>query len=155
MTVAVADAGPLIHLGEIGALDLLETFDDCLVPETVVEEVERGGAPPGLDELRIDRVTAPSSDRFDGLDPGERAALTVSDAQNAVVLTDDLEAREAAQSIDIEVRGSIGVIALGYTRGLIDRDEAVTLMRALHRDASLFVSESVVEQGIALLDERS
>jgi len=32
---AVSDAGPLIHIAEIGSLELLSTFDTPLVPETV------------------------------------------------------------------------------------------------------------------------
>jgi len=32
---AVSDAGPLIHLAEIGSLELFATFDILLVPETV------------------------------------------------------------------------------------------------------------------------
>ena len=66
---------------------------------------------------------------------------------------DDLAAREIAAENDIEVHGSIGVIALGYTRGLIERDEAASRMRAIQRETSLFVTEAVVEQGIQLLDD--
>ena len=52
----------------------------------------------------------------------------------------------------VEVHGSIGVIALGYARGLLDREEAASLMRALQRETSLFVTEAVVERGIRMLD---
>ena len=70
-----------------------------------------------------------------------------------VLLTDDLAAREAAADAGVEVRGSIGVIALGYGRGLLHRDEAAWRMRALQRETSLFVTEAVVERGIKTLDE--
>ena len=49
---------------------------------------------------------------------------------------------------------AIGVIALGYGRGLLDRDEAASRMRVLQRETSLFVTEAVVERGIRMLDEQ-
>lgn len=39
--IVVCDAGPLIHLDEIGCLDLLEDFDQVLVPRAVWTEVRR------------------------------------------------------------------------------------------------------------------
>ena len=39
--VVVCDAGPLIHLDELGCLDLLADFSGVLVPEAVWQEVKR------------------------------------------------------------------------------------------------------------------
>lgn len=156
MTVAaVSDAGPLIHLAEIDSLELLSTFDTLLVPETVHEEIDAGGVPDGLADLSYDLVEADESRiGAEELDAGERAAIAVAKEQGVVLLTDDLAAREAASDVDIEVHGSIGVVALGYGRGLLDRDEAASGMRALQRETSLFVTEAVVERGIRMLDEQ-
>jgi predicted nucleic acid-binding protein len=88
------------------------------------------------------------------LDAGERAAIAVAEERGVVLLTDDVAAREAASDADIEVHGSIGVIALGYGRGVLDRGEAVSRMRTLQRETSLFVTEAVVERGIQILDEQ-
>lgn len=151
---AVSDAGPLIHLAEIDSLELLSAFDTLLIPETVYEELERGGVPDGISDLPYELVEADENRvEFEELDAGERAALAVTKERTVVLLTDDLAAREIAAENDIEVHGSIGVIALGYTRGLIERDEAASCMRALQRETSLFVTEAVVEQGIQLLDD--
>jgi len=152
---AVSDAGPLIHLAEIGSLELLSAFDTLLVPETVYEEVEAGGVPDGLSDLSYESVGADESRiGSEELDAGERAAIAVAEERGIVLLTDDLAAREAASYADVEVRGSIGVIALGYGRGLIDRDGAESRMRALQRETSLFVTEAVVERGIRMLGEQ-
>jgi predicted nucleic acid-binding protein len=130
-------------------------FDTLLVPETVYAEVEAGGAPDGLAELSSEFVEADESRvRAEKLDAGERAAIAVAKEQGVVLLTDDFAAREAASEAGVEARGSIGVIALGYGRGLLDRDEAASLMRALQHETSLFVTEAVVERGIRLLDEQ-
>ena len=152
---AVSDAGPLIHLAEIDSLELLATFDTLLVPETVHDEVEAGGVPGELADLSYELVESDES-RVSGeeLDAGERAAIAVAEEQGVALLTDDFAAREAASDAGVEVHGSIGVIALGYGRGLLDRDEAASLMRALQRETSLFVTEAVVERGIRMLDEQ-
>ncbi|MFC6974005.1 nucleic acid-binding protein [Halomicroarcula sp. GCM10025709] len=152
---AVSDAGPLIHLAEIGSLELLSTFDTLLVPETVYEEVEAGGVPDEFADLSYELVEADESQvGAKELDAGERAAIAVAEERGIVLLTDDLAAREAASDAGVEVHGSIGVIAFGYARGLLDRDEAASLMRALQRQTSLFVTEAVVERGIQMLDEQ-
>jgi predicted nucleic acid-binding protein len=39
--IVVCDAGPLIHLDELDALDLLDDFQSVLVPDAVWIEVER------------------------------------------------------------------------------------------------------------------
>jgi predicted nucleic acid-binding protein len=49
---AVADTGPLIHLAEVDALSLLSTIDDLSVPKTVHDELDVGGVPNGLDDLK-------------------------------------------------------------------------------------------------------
>jgi predicted nucleic acid-binding protein len=152
---AVSDAGPLIHLAEIDSLELLATFDTLLVPETVYREVEAGGVPDGLTDLSYELVKADESRvGAEELDAGERAAIAVAEEQGVVLLTDDLAARETASDAGVEVRGSIGVIALGYGHGLLDRDEAASRMRTLQRETSLFVTEAVVERGIQMLDEQ-
>jgi predicted nucleic acid-binding protein len=152
---AVSDAGPLIHLAEIDSLELLSTFDTLLVPETVYKEVDAGGVPDGLADLSYELVEADESRiGAEELDAGERAAIAVAEERGVVLLTDDLAAREAASEAGVEVHGSVGVIALGYVRELLDRDEAASLMRALQRETSLFVTEAVVERGIRMLDEQ-
>ena len=151
---AVSDAGPLIHLDEIDSLELLSTFDVLLLPETVYTEIEAGGVPDGLGALSYELVEADTSRAgTEELDAGERAAIAVAEERGVVLLTDDLAARETASDAGTEVHGSIGVIALGYGRGLLDRNEAASRMRALHRETSLFVTEAVVERGIRMLDE--
>jgi len=152
---AVSDAGPLIHLAEIDSLELLATFNTLLVPETVYEELEAGDVPDELSALPFELVKADENGvESEELDAGERAALAVALRRELVLLTDDLAARKTASDAGVEVHGSIGIIALGYGRGLIDRGQAASLMHALQRETSLFVTEAVVERGIRMLDEQ-
>lgn len=153
--VAVTDTGPLIHLTEAGALELLSRLDRLYVPQTVIEELEAGGVPEGLNDLEFDVVTADFDSLADlDLDPGETAALAIAQERGCVLLTDDLDAREQATERGIEVHGSVGVVALGNARGDLDRDEATTIMRTLQRETSLFVTDAVVERGIEMLREQ-
>ena len=39
--VVVCDAGPVIHLDELGCLNLLSDFTEILIPEAVWSEVQR------------------------------------------------------------------------------------------------------------------
>ncbi len=57
--LVVCDAGPLIHLDEVGALDLLTDFADVLVPEAVWQEVKHH-RPAALIHpgVRMRRITA-------------------------------------------------------------------------------------------------
>lgn len=151
--LAVADAGPLIHLAEIDSLGLLSVLDQLYVPATVFEELQAGGVPSGMNELAYERVSPEKSSPTEyNLDAGEKAALTVADEYGAALLTDDMAARDAAKETDVEVHGSLGIIALAHSRGRIDRDEAARRMRALQRETSLFVTDAVVERGIEMLD---
>jgi predicted nucleic acid-binding protein len=151
--VAVADTGPLIHLDEIDALHLLSVVDEVLIPQTVYEELEAGTVPFALDYIEYELVEAEETELTVDLDPGETAALAVATERSAVLLTDDLAARDAAKNSNVEVHGSIGVIVLAYTRGELTKSNAAELMRALQTETSLFISDAVVERGISLLDE--
>lgn len=154
MIIAVSDTGPLIHLSEIDPLCLLAVVDELLVPETVYEELQEGGLPDALAEMEYERVEVNEDglETVDELDAGEAAAVAIAADENAVLLTDDLTARRTAKNEDIEVHGSIGVIALAFGRGMLDCRDAAARMRALQQETSLFVTDAVVERGIDLLE---
>ncbi|WP_253737258.1 nucleic acid-binding protein [Halohasta salina] len=148
---AVSDTGPLIHLAEIESLELLSVFDHLCIPQTVYEELQRGGLPDRLASLDFELVEAGPEQATSSLDAGERAAIAVANERDFVLLTDDLAARETAADTGIEVHGSIGVIALAYSRECISKSDATSLMRALQNETSLFVTDAVVERGIRML----
>lgn len=111
----VVDAGPLIHLTQADALHLLHEFQIVTIPQTVLQEVDQGGVLDGLSELDYEAEEATHSDEdFPALDPGETAAITLARKHGAILLTDDLSARETAADLGIDVHGSIGVVLFGY-----------------------------------------
>jgi predicted nucleic acid-binding protein len=150
---AVADTGPLIHLAAIDSLSLLSTVEQLYLPQVVVNEFAAGNGVAALAELGYDTVDADTEHLQDEpIDDGERAALAVAIENDAMLLTDDLDARDSAADHGVEVHGSIGVITLGHSRGQLGRDDAAALMRALQRETSRFVTDAVVERGIDRLD---
>ena len=117
---AVADAGPLIHLAEIGCLRLTSVFDPLHISEGVW--LEAGRHAPALDaasvELPFRRHPLPSGDvehfvakhGLSGLQRGECEALCLCRRLGIpVVLTDDLAVREAAKALRIVPVGSLGI----------------------------------------------
>jgi len=147
--VAVADAGPIIHLAEIESLELFSALDTLLVPTTVYEELEAGGVPAKLSGIDYETVESSTNPDWvsDELDAGEIAALAVANEENAILLTDDLAARRVATDAGIEVHGSVGLIALAFNRDVLDRPTAIRRMRALQGETSLFVTDAVIEKG--------
>ena len=105
--VAVLDAGPLIHLDELGRLGLLSDFKQLLVPQAVMDEALRhrpGMNPDVLSNLEIISHPPPLpadllklADEF-ALHAGERAALAVLKLRGGqFLLSDDAAARSVAR----------------------------------------------------------
>jgi predicted nucleic acid-binding protein len=105
----VLDAGPIIHLDEIGCLNLLSDFDEPLVPESVWNAVEHH-RPSALHKTVVSLIkkhvgtekTAQVhilSNAFN-LYAGEKEALSLCIQQpSSIFLTDDTAARLAAKSL--------------------------------------------------------
>jgi len=151
--MVIADAGPLIHLDELGCLDLLRDFSRVLVPDAVWREVERH-RPTALIDLALERVQVEAADPRVAtlsltftLHRGEREALTLlSCYPDALFLTDDTAARLAAQTLNVRVHGTLGLIVRALRRGQRSRDEVIGLLRAIPERTTLHIK-------LALLDE--
>lgn len=150
----VTDTGPLIHLGEMDALGLFAEFDTVFIPETVHQELADGGVPESYDDelfTRID-VDQPSA-AYPQLDPGETAALVLCEQTDAVLLTDDMAARNVASEQNIEGHGSIGIILRAYSAGSLEASKAKSLIRGLKRSTSLYLADPLVEYGLQQIEE--
>jgi len=117
----ICDAGPLIHLDELGCLDLLTDFSAVLVPEIVWEEVRHhrpdvlGRPAPKLTCVQVslpDEARLTTLIRLLSLDAGEQAALALMlQHPQAILLTDDAAARLAAEQLGLRVHGTLGIEA--------------------------------------------
>lgn len=158
----VCDAGPLIHLSELGCLSLLNDFADVLVPEQVWQEVMQHQANT-LDESALDFQKVPinisSTASFQSLikslslDYGEQAALSLMELNpNAIFLTDDAAARLAAVSLGYQVHGSIGILIRAIRREQKSKDEVLTILRDIHTRSTLFVRTDLLNEIISQVE---
>lgn len=160
---AVSDAGPLIHLAEVGRFDLLQVFSRLYIPERIHDEVCIEGM-PGERELRAARyieVLKVTNEELEvmrerievKLDEGEIAALALCmRLENEVFLTDDLAAREAGKQLGLEVHGSAGVVARAYRAGLIALQSAKQSLERLYSVSNLFVTKAIIEEAMSELE---
>ena len=108
---AAVDASPLIYLTRIGRLDVLDQYEEVLVPPEVVSEIERGleaGHPEALQVRRLvemGRIAVRKGGRPRSewnLDRGEAAVLALA-LRNRVdeVVTDDRAAIGVAKYLGL------------------------------------------------------
>ncbi len=159
--VIVSDTGPLIHLHEANAINLLNLAGDILIPPAVASEFGRSPANGNLpDWIQIYELTARSAAqaarwvRNDDVDPGEAEAIALALQQHSDwLLTDDAEARQFAEGLGLEVHGSIGLLLWAVVAGHIkNRAQAHQILNSLRR-SSLWISERVVAAAVEAIDE--
>jgi predicted nucleic acid-binding protein len=148
--IVVADAGPLIHLDEMGCVDLLGDFPKVLIPAEVWSEAMRHR--PGLELSHVPTAAVPPTTPAPsarlvaladslGLHAGERAALAlVEEVATDLFLCVDTAARLAAESLSIRVHGTIGLLIRAIRRNLRTKDQVLELLKALPDRSTLHVS---------------
>lgn len=128
----VTNAGPLIYLSLLQRLDLLrQLFAHVYIPQAVFDEVAvQGVGLPGADETRaavdvgwLQLTTVQNRIAVDALlqelDLGEAEAIVLArELDIRRVLLDDGLARAKAQSMGLNVTGTIGVLLLAKQSGM-------------------------------------
>ena len=157
--VCVVDAGPLIHLDELGALNLLFALGQIFIPESVAYEAEkhRRGITQKLEPHIV--AEAESLSRHLGdliqrfrLGVGEIAALAWVEAFGAdLFVSDDTAAREAADVLGYASTGTLGVIANAADEGVISPVDAIGLLRTVPVRTTLFTTPALLEKVITTL----
>jgi len=156
--IVIADAGPIIHLDELGCLDLLADFDKVLVPEAVWLEVERHRPlalkaakdrlvrqPPGQHSAIVSALTPLYS-----LHAGEQEALHLCvEFGDCLLLTDDTAARLAAKSLNIPAHGTLGVLIRAIRRQRLTTVEVLALLNAVPKQTTLHVRPALLREVIA------
>ncbi|HLC93376.1 MAG TPA: nucleic acid-binding protein [archaeon] len=141
--IAVIDAGPLIHLAEIGALKALEAFS-LITPGGVVEEVRSfPGGIKVVDNYDKNLVSALQNEFSLGL--GESQCIALAKAEKIVIfLTDDLDARTTALSLGLEPHGTIGILLKAFKLGLLGKKDAIEFVKRLKSSSSLYITSELV-----------
>ena len=127
--IAVADTGPLHYLALVGHADLPGCLVDRVhVPTAVADELAHPNAPPSVRRWIAEPppwlsvALAEDADELDAaLDAGERAVIAHSlRLRPGLVLMDDRAGAAAARAAGFVVTGTLGMLARGARRGLVD-----------------------------------
>src|SRR5207249_3675877 len=80
-----------------------------------------------------------------GLGAGEIGAIVVAKSHDALLLTNDKQARNAAQGMGIEVAGSIAVLEYAVEIGRIQGEEAIQLLKEMVREGARISDDLITE----------
>ncbi len=154
----VADTGPVLHLHEAGALHLLPLIGEIFLPPLVTAEL-RSRIPALPKWVKVQAITPTAQERAlewrraGLLHGGEAEALALARESKAEwFLTDDAAARLMAESLNIEVHGSIGVVLWAAAKRLVRKSEAETYLTGLEK-SSLWMSLKVRVEARAALEK--
>ena len=158
--VAVTNASPLILLSRAGKLNLLRlAADRILVPEPLAQEIlARGDSDAGAaaiaenDWLEVTAIEdVPDVVQMWGLGPGESAVIALAkERPGAEAVIDDLAGRKCAASLDIRVRGTLGIVLIAKRRNVIQNARAV-LEDLLN--AGMYLSRAVPDEALRRVGE--
>lgn len=157
-----SDTGPLLHLTEARALELLALAGEVYVPEAVDAEMSHHDATWAAQKptwMRVVSLAPPYDAEAEAwlkaglLDPGEAQAVALARQIDADwLLTDDAPARLLGQSLGIEVHGSLGIVLWAAATGHLTRVEAEAALDRLAA-SSLWLSASVLAEAKKALSE--
>jgi len=156
--LVVCDAGPLIHLDELGCVDLLSDFSEILVPDAVWREVDLHRPDALTNPAVMLRRIAPQMPEPPELEAlaqvlslhtGEWEALRVAiEHQPGLLLTDDTAARLAAGNLGIRTYGTIGILLRAIRRRQRSNGEVLALLQSLPARSTLHLKRSLLESVI-------
>ena len=160
-TRVICDAGPIIHLDEVGCLDVMGDFVEIVIPDCVRQEVmmhrtisfESTGLPfrvappvPAIDK------SLQTMCKIYSLDAGEVAALNILNRDPGLVfLTDDAAARLVATKLGFKVHGTIGVLTRAIRRDLMKAEEVINVLNLLPKVSTLYLKASLLEEIISCI----
>ncbi|KAF0144370.1 MAG: hypothetical protein FD156_1921 [Nitrospirae bacterium] len=155
MSIVVCDTGPIIHLKEAGLLKLLKETGKIYIPqmvETELSEIDHLWKKQRPDWILIETLSSSEIKKaeslvFSGLlDFGEAEAIILVKKLNPKwFLTDDTEARVLANSLGMEVHGSLGVVLWSAAVGHLSYAESKKALDRLSK-TSLWISKDILLQ---------
>ena len=145
---AVFDSGPLIHLSQIDALDVLKSVKKIMIPYGVFEEINLENQNSRLiKKIRIVKlsknfkdISKIISEKY-SLGLGESQVIALAKKENTgIIFTDDLDARTVAKSLGFEVHGTIGLVLRTYREKIVSKNRAISVINDLNEKSTLFLT---------------
>ena len=165
--IAIVNSSPLIYLGKLGLLNLLQRlFDQVMTVEVVKQEVLDATAaeyPALIDAfsnwLEVSDVEESHLSlrlREMNLHKGEVEALVLAYQVNeqrkeSVIIIDDLAARDVARALGLRMTGTVGIILRAVKNEFLTKHEALGKIRYLVEDTSFRMSTSLYSKVTSVL----
>jgi predicted nucleic acid-binding protein len=150
--VVISDATPLRYLIQIAEIGILrELYSQIIVPAAVASELSALKTPLLVrnwiarppDWVVVETPRSPESLPFELLGLGEREAIAIAlQSGNSILLTDDLDARFAAESLQVRVVPTIRILSTAAGLGLLDFEDALRRLR----ETNFRISSKVLDQ---------
>jgi predicted nucleic acid-binding protein len=128
MSRIVSDSTTLIVLERIGRLDLLELFDEVLIPPAVAGECGLS-SPEGLG-IHVRKEGERELIGMLGLllDPGESEAIALAKSAGLPLIIDEKKGRRIARQVGVRVTGFLGLLLYAVERRRLSGVEACALL---------------------------
>lgn len=151
--IVVSDTSPLNYLVLIEQIECLpRLFGRVLVPEAVRRELLHPETPAVVRAWILSAPewlevhAAPPALESEVLGPGEAEAIPLAEELDALLLVDDLEAREAALERGLGATGTLGVLERAAAAGLLELPEALARLRTTTFRLSARLESFVLER---------
>jgi predicted nucleic acid-binding protein len=150
--LVVSDATPIHYLVLIDEIHLLrELYGRIVIPEAVVKELSVPKTPSAVrnwiasmpEWTSVGTIRRPASLPFASLGLGERQAIALArKSRRSILLTDDLKARNAAESVNIQVVPTIRVLSAASALSLLDLEDALRRLQ----QTNFRVAREIIDQ---------
>jgi predicted nucleic acid-binding protein len=140
---AIVNTSVLIALDKINTVDVLcKIYSSIILPEAVISEF----GPPPIDCYTAEKVKSPMIRLFTrdlNLGKGEAESIALASETGLTLILDDLKARKIAETLDLKITGTIGVLLKAENLTLIKSayDKTVEL-----RGKGFHVSDQLLEE---------
>jgi len=161
--VYVLDATPLIYLGKMDALEVLDGFD-VVTTRKVYDEVVTCGKEAGAPDARrvekydLNIVEAPENETHErltdapGLSDADASVLALVDERNATAVMDEKRGRSVADAEGIGVRGTAFLLLSAVKQDELTADRAREILDGMV-DAGWYCSTSFYSKIVRKLEE--
>jgi hypothetical protein len=165
MLAVVSDSSPLIYLTRLRQFPLLQLLHDAVyVPQAVWQEVAvrgqgypeaaalRGAVTDGWIHVKQPSLTALSlgPDAYQ-LGQADIDSILLARELNAILLTDDTEARQLAERVAVKVSGTVGLLIRAKTTGHIQ--QLRVLLDELRSNTNFRMSERLYTSALQAVGE--
>ncbi len=160
-TKSVFDAGPFIHLHEIHSLHITSSFSEVLSTPEILDECSRikkdilalkNAVIKHLLGHHKDLATHLTS-RYD-IEYGEATGIALCRQEKIKhFFTDDLDARETAKTLGLEVHGTLAIILRSLRKNTLTKKQASDTLTSLYYSSSLYLTKELYEYALKEVEQ--